>query len=65
MRQFVMAPRKKKRKRKRKTSGKKPQRNFFPQELLDRLRKRMEKEQGKSDLSLAPTTEATTADPSR
>jgi len=60
-----MAPRKKKRERNRKAVRKKPYRNFFPQELLDRLRKRMEKEQGKSDLSLAPTTEATTAGPAR
>ena len=65
MRQFVMAPRKKKRKRKRKTSGKKPQRNFFPQELLDRLKTRMENEQSRDDSSLAPIEEDPTVVPSR
>ena len=52
MPQFVMALRKKKQKRKRRAARKKPTRQLFPQELLNRLRKRMEKEQGKSDVSL-------------
>jgi len=47
-----MAPRKKKQKRKCRAARKKPTRQLFPQELLNRLRKRMEKEQGKSDVSL-------------
>jgi len=65
MPQSVMTPRKKKQKHKRRTARKKPTRQLFPQELLDRLRKRMEKEQGRNDLSLAPIQEDPTVAPSR
>jgi hypothetical protein len=58
-----MTPRKKKQKRKRRTARKKPRRDFFPQELLDRLRKRMENEQSRDDSSLAPIDEDPTVAP--
>jgi len=60
-----MARRKKKQKQKRRAARKKPTRVLFPQELLDRLRKRIEKEQSMNDLSLAPIQEDPTVAPSR